>query len=117
MPPSLSDRLLHILSAIEEIQAILADIDKGSFAEDRLRLLSVERLLEIVSEASRHLPAEVRTDAELPWRAIADLGNLLRHAYHTVDVDALWYIAKDDLPPLKAAVERLLTAERRRQSP
>ena len=115
MPPSLSDRLLHILSAIEEIQNILGGLDKNRFSEDRLRLLSVERLLEIVSEGSRHLPPDVREDTELPWRAIADLGNLLRHAYHRVDPDTLWYIAMDDLPPLKAVVEQLLADERNRQ--
>ncbi len=45
---------------------------------------------------------------DMPWRDIADLGNLLRHAYHQVDVDILWNIAKDDLPTFRAAIMQLI---------
>jgi uncharacterized protein with HEPN domain len=44
----------------------------------------------------------------VPWRDIADLGNLLRHAYHRVDVDVLWHTAKADLPGLKVVILRLI---------
>jgi len=39
---------------------------------------------------------------------VADLGNLLRHAYHRVDTRVLWTIAERDLPPLKAFVEQVI---------
>lgn len=45
---------------------------------------------------------------------MADLGNLLRHAYHGVDVARLMKIAAADLPPLKAFVERILDQEKKR---
>lgn len=42
---------------------------------------------------------------------MADLGNWLRHAYHRIDVDILLSIAQNDLPPLKAFVERVIREE------
>jgi len=90
----LADRLDDILTAIEEIESLLAGLSKEEFALDRLRRLALERLFEILSEASRHIPKDMKGAADVPWRDVADLGNLLRHAYHRVDVDILWNMAK-----------------------
>jgi uncharacterized protein with HEPN domain len=77
--------------------------------------LALERLLEIVCEASRHVPADIRaTEMAIDWQRMTDLGNLLRHAYHRVDVGRLMTIAKADLPPLKAFVERVIRDEEKR---
>ena len=108
MPPSLADRLNDMLMAIEESEALLTGVSKEELAKDRVRRLAFERLLEILSEASRHIPEDLRTTVDVPWRDIADIGSLLRHAYHRVDPDTLWYIAKNDLPFLKAAIQELI---------
>ena len=42
--------------------------------------------------------------ANVPWRQVRDLGNLLRHAYDKVDLEIIWQTITDDLPPLKTAV-------------
>jgi uncharacterized protein with HEPN domain len=69
----------------------------------------VERFFEIISEASRHIPIELKErETDINWRRLADLGNRLRHAYHLVDVQLLWLIAQRDVPPLKAFVERVI---------
>lgn len=70
--------------------------------------LAVERLLEIISEASRFIPDELRAKApNINWRALSDLGNWLRHAYHRTDVDLLWAMVEDDLEPLNSFIEEL----------
>jgi uncharacterized protein with HEPN domain len=46
--------------------------------------------------------------ADVPWRQIRDLGNLLRHAYDKVDLEIIWRTVTDDLPPLRNAVMRAL---------
>lgn len=112
MPPSLADRLNDMLVSIQEIETLLDGVTKERLASDRFRRLALERLLEILSEASRHIPEDLRNTIDMPWRAVADLGNLLRHAYHRVDPDILWYIAKDDLPPLKVSIRELIARER-----
>jgi uncharacterized protein with HEPN domain len=112
MPPTLGDRLQHILAAIEDIQTMLSDCTASALARDRRLRLAVERAFEIMSEASRHIPEAKKTEApEIAWRKLADLGNRLRHAYHRVDPEVLWNIAHNDLEPLKRFVERIIKAE------
>jgi uncharacterized protein with HEPN domain len=109
MPPTLADRLVHILDAINDIQAFLSDTTVASFTADKYRRMVVERSFEIICEASRHLPADVKAQhPEIDWQGMLDFGNRLRHAYHRVDANLLWEIAERDLGPLKAFVERAM---------
>jgi uncharacterized protein with HEPN domain len=115
VPPSLGDRLAHIIEAIDTIQSILADKNLNAVSKDRMLHLALERAFEIICEASRYVPEAIRTrHPEIDWRSMTDLGNLLRHAYHRVDVARLMKIAGADLPPLKAFVERILDKEKKR---
>jgi uncharacterized protein with HEPN domain len=68
----------------------------------------VERNLEILSEASRRLPSELKEEeAGIPWRAIAGIGNVLRHDYHDAYPTVLCDTCQKDLKPLKEAVMRI----------
>jgi uncharacterized protein with HEPN domain len=114
MPPTLADRLEHILGAIDDVQLLLANSSADDFAKDKYRRVAVERFLEIISEASRHIPDELKArEPAMDWRRMADLGNRLRHAYHLIDSDLLWLIAEKDLLPLKAFVEGIIQKSRR----
>jgi uncharacterized protein with HEPN domain len=109
MPPTLADRLVHILEAINDIQTILSGTTVASFAADKFRRMVVERSFEIICEASRRLPEGVKAQQpEIDWQGMVDFGNRLRHAYHRIDASLLWQIAERDLPPLKAFVERIV---------
>jgi uncharacterized protein with HEPN domain len=109
MPPTLADRLAHILDAINDIQTFLSRTTAAGFAKDKFLRMVVERAFEIISEAARRLPNDVKErQPEIDWLGMADLGNRLRHAYHRVDANLLWQIAERDLPPLKAFVERVV---------
>jgi uncharacterized protein with HEPN domain len=69
----------------------------------------VERNLERISEASRHIPEDLKArHPSIGWRLIADLGNVLRHAYDQIEDERIWQIVSQDLAPLKAAVEAML---------
>ena len=61
MSPSLRDRLSHILEVIAQIEANTQGLSFDEFRADRFRQLGVERCLEIISEASRHIPEEIKT--------------------------------------------------------
>lgn len=98
-------RLLDILDAIGDIRSALASETFESFSRDRVKKAAVERYFEIISEASRHIPDEHKTRfGRIPWRSVADLGNLLRHAYQNTDPLLLWNIYRRDLSALEAAV-------------
>jgi uncharacterized protein with HEPN domain len=75
------------------------------FKDSRLHFYPVTRAIEIVSEASKHLPADVRDrHPGLPWRAIRDVGNFYRHQYDNVAESYMWATVHNDLPPLLAVV-------------
>lgn len=71
---------------------------------------AVERAIEIISEASRHIPSELKQKFEhLPWHQIASIGNIIRHGYDSVDPEIIWKIVTVELTPLEKAVRQLLT--------
>jgi uncharacterized protein with HEPN domain len=109
MPPTLADRLLHVLDAINDIQSLLSETTSANFPADKFRRMAVERSFEIICEASRRLPERVKAQApDIDWQGMVDFGNRLRHAYHRIDANLLWQIAERDLPPLKAFVDRVM---------
>jgi uncharacterized protein with HEPN domain len=70
---------------------------------------AIERAFEILSEASRHLPPEFKArHPGINWRGIADIGNVLRHAYDGVNRYQLWDIMAIDIPELKSIIDREL---------
>ncbi|MGY3605003.1 MULTISPECIES: HepT-like ribonuclease domain-containing protein [unclassified Bradyrhizobium] len=108
MRPTSADRIDHILIAIDDIRRIVAGHTRESFANDLAIRLAVERLLEIISEASRFIPIDLKAqEPRINWRALADLGNWLRHAYHRTDADLPWSMVEDDLEPLKNFAEQI----------
>jgi uncharacterized protein with HEPN domain len=112
MPPTLADRLRHILTAIEDIRLMLADRALAELASDRIVRMAVERSFEIMSEASRYIPSDLKeAEKDIDWQKLADLGNRLRHAYHRIDPIILWNIAENDLDPLKRFVERIVAGD------
>ena len=114
MPPTAADRLIHILRAIDIIQELLAQKTPEDFAVDLLSRLAVERALEIVCEASRRLPENIKAqDQTIDWQRMVNFGNLLRHAYHRVDPQIVFNTVERDLPPLKAFAERIIRESER----
>ena len=97
-----------IQEAIENIEFDTAEHNFKSFKENRQARQLVERNLEIISEACRHLPQELKKHEDnIPWDDIAGIGNKLRHDYQTVDVEILWNIRSNRLNLLKLAMERM----------
>jgi uncharacterized protein with HEPN domain len=106
--PNIAERLEHIATAITNIRKITTGQTCESFAIDLVTRLAVERRLEVVSEASRHIPIETKSrEPAIHWRGLADLGNRLRHAYHETDAGLLWAMIENDLEPLRAFIERI----------
>ncbi len=98
--------------AIERIRALLADKSFADVQADYVSTAAFERMLEIISEASRHVPDEWKSalGGSVPWRSLADLGNRLRHVYDKTDLSILWTIYTDDLDPLEATIDAMIAA-------
>lgn len=114
MTDRVSWRLSDMKAAIAEIRALLSGKTMDVLSADRMTRAAFERFLEILSEASRHVPDEWKADfPEIPWRQVADLGNFIRHAYHKIDLQVLWSIYENDLDAIERTVDALVARSRR----
>jgi uncharacterized protein with HEPN domain len=106
--PSPVLRLADMVEAIERVRGLTDGITLEAFGSDWQRQWLVHRGVEIISEASRHLPDELKArHADIPWRKVAGIGNVLRHNYEDIAAPVMWALVRDDLPPL----ERVCRAE------
>ncbi len=98
--------------SIVEISALLQGKSFDDMYREPVTRAAFERFLEILSEASRHVPDEWKAEhgPSIPWRRVADLGNHIRHAYHRLDAQILWSIYEDDLGALELAVDSMLAS-------
>jgi len=96
-----------MLSAIRQIESYIAGQDHDSFLHDRKTIDAVVRNLEVLGEASRQLPQEfVTQQPHVPWRLLAGLRNRIVHDYFGLDLEIIWQIISQDLPPLKTQPEK-----------
>ena len=101
--PIVSDRFAHIVSVINAIQQNLRGMSEQEFAKDGKLQLALERLLEIVSVASAHIPANLKAaENGVDWQAIADIGARLENTRIRVKPEVLWLFSQDKLASLKA---------------
>src|SRR5688572_15313739 len=106
---SLRPRLQDILDNIDIVETAISGADASSFTANPVLRLAVERAIEIISEAVRHIPEDVRArKSEVPWRNIIAIGNKLRHEYQRVDPDIIWNIAEVHLRALRPVIAAIL---------
>ena len=102
------ERLRDILEAIAAIDRY-RDRDRSAFDQDELLQVWFLRHLQIIGEAARRLPEEIRNLApDIPWHKIIGMRNVLVHGYFEIDLDVVWDAVQQDVPLLKPAVEALL---------
>ena len=107
--------LTDIVEAIALIRADMSGVTLETFEADRRKRWLVERGIEIISEASRRLPAEMKArHPHIPWSKVAAIGNVLRHEYQDVAHDVLWHVVHDNLSPLETVCREELTPGRGR---
>ncbi|MGH6902995.1 MAG: HepT-like ribonuclease domain-containing protein [Geminicoccaceae bacterium] len=101
--------LEHIHEAIGLIEQYVRGRQRQDLDREPMLRQAIERNIEIVSEASRRLPEAMKArHPDIPWPAIAAIGNVLRHEYYTVELDVIWRIATKDLRALATAVDTRL---------
>lgn len=105
-----AQRLRDILDNIKAIVTFTAGMDFAEFARDLKTVYAVTRALEIISEASRRLPDELKSrHLEIDWAAVAAAGNVYRHEYEGVDEALVWHTVKYSLAQLKEAAQAELS--------
>lgn len=113
MPPDPRDkaRMWDMLDAARTARQFVHGRTLSDFLSDRLLRSAVERTLEIVGEAARHVSEAGRRDhPDIPWNAIIGMRNIIAHEYGEVLHEKVWNVCADRLPALidhleKAGVE------------
>ena len=96
--PSLAD----MVEAIERIHDKAGNTPLEEFKLDWEKQWTVERGIEIVSEARRRLPDELNArHPDIPWQKVAAIGNVLRHEYRLISAPLMWEVVRDYLRPLQ----------------
>jgi uncharacterized protein with HEPN domain len=102
----------HILDAINSIENYTYQLTKEEFHSNFMIQDAVVRNLEIIGEASRNIPANIKERfPDIPWRSINAMRNKLIHEYFRVDAETVWNVVQLDLDDLKRYANSLLSDE------
>ncbi|WP_336622278.1 HepT-like ribonuclease domain-containing protein [Rhizobium sp. S152] len=98
----------EIRHLLDDIHAAINGIENAAtgkllhdYQTDWLLRHALQRAVEIISEASRALPDEIKDlRPEIPWPQVRAIGNVLRHEYHGLSDHILWGVIIDEIPRL-----------------
>ena len=101
--------LEDIISSILKIRKYIEGTSYDAFQDDNLTVDAVLRNLEIIGEASRNVPPEIRSRyPDVPWARMIGLRNIVSHEYFGIDLSIIWRIITVNLPETMPSIEEMI---------
>ena len=98
-----------IISAMKSIEEFVEGLSLDEVKEDDKTSSAVIRKFEIIGEATRHVPEDLKEKyPDIPWKRMAGMRDRLIHAYFGVDYRLVWEAIKIDIPKLRPRLEEVL---------
>lgn len=105
----LRDYLNDIIESIEDISSFTDGMSFKDLESDKKTLYAVIRCLEIIGEAVKKIPINIREKySDIPWIEIGGMRDKLIHEYFGVDIETVWDTVNEDLFPLKTLISRMI---------
>ncbi len=97
-----------ILEALIKIERFVKDLSLSEFKQDARTVDAVVRNFEIIGEAAKQLPEDIRQSyPDVEWKEMAGMRNKLIHAYFHVNLEVVWKTARQRVPKLRSVVQRV----------
>jgi len=104
-------RIRHMIDAAREAISFAEGRSRAALNENRMLVLSIVKDVEILGEAASRVSEETRrANPAIPWREIVSIRNRLIHGYFDINLDIVWKTVVEELPPLVAALDAVLSA-------
>lgn len=104
--------LEDILTSINRINEYLQEYSFIQFREDHKTVDAVIRNLEIIGEASKNVPKEIKGKyPNIPWAEMYLLRNKVSHEYFGIDYEIIWDVVTNYLPQNKLQIEEILNKD------
>ena len=109
MKREIVDYIEDIISAMDKAMDFVKNMSYEEFTRDDKTVYAVVRAIEIIGEAVKNIPGNVRKKyPEIPWKDMAGMRNKVIHEYFGVKLNIVWRTVKEEIPPLKPLFEKIL---------
>ncbi len=101
--------LKDIIENMERAEEFIKGMSYDDFVKDTKTNFAVLRCIEIIGEATKHIPESIRLKySDVPWKDIAGMRDKVIHFYFGIKLDRVWLVVKEDIQQIKPLIKKVL---------